>query len=83
MIMHESLCYTIQEGFLADQTQPEEEGNRALMYDIADGTFLLKTFSTVKIRCEMNFRLYPFDTQACEFKMQLKKFMGKQVLKIC
>ena len=49
------------------------------MYDVADGTFLLKTFSYVKTRCPMNFRLYPFDTQTCEFKMSTKKFMSQQV----
>ena len=48
------------------------------MYDVADGTFLLKTFSYVKTRCPMNFRLYPFDTQICEFKMSTKKFMSQQ-----
>ena len=73
------LLYHLQDGFLADQRLPETAGDRSLMYDIADGSFLLKTFSTVKIRCDMNFRLYPFDTQICEYKMQLKKFIDQQV----
>ena len=64
--------------FRMDQIQPESAGDRSLMYDVADGTFLLKTFSYVKTRCPMNFRLYPFDTQICEFKMSTKKFMSQQ-----
>ena len=50
-----------------------------LKYDIADGTFLLKTFSHVKMRCRMNFRLYPFDTQTCKFQMTPSKYIGQQV----
>ena len=49
------------------------------MYDIADGTFLLKTFNVVKIRCEMNFRRYPFDTQTCMFRMSTMRYMSQQV----
>ena len=70
---------SLKEGFLADQRKPETAGKRALMYNITDGTFLLKTKSYVKTRCDMNFRLYPFDTQTCMFRMTPAKYISQQV----
>ena len=57
----------MQEGFLADQDAPATAGNRDLRYDIRLGEFRLSTTSYAKIRCDMDFGLYPFDTQRCTF----------------
>lgn len=56
-----------QEGFLADQSQPATKGDRGLKYDVRDGVFDLFTKSYAEINCEMDFSLYPFDTQTCKF----------------
>ena len=48
-------------------------------YHLADGTVQLTTVSFVKFHCEMDFLLYPIDTQNCVFQMRTTKDMTQQV----
>ena len=52
---------------MADQDAPGTDGNRDLRYDVLSGIFQLRTTSYARIRCDMDFKLYPFDTQKCLF----------------
>ena len=66
------LQFAIQEGYLADQDAPATDGKRSLRYDVQTGSFLLTTTSYARVRCDMNFRLYPFDTQECRFTINAR-----------
>ena len=68
----------VQQGFLADQSNPDTHGN-ILRYDIEDGIFHLTTENYVKVHCKMSFGLYPFDTQTCFFRMRTSRDIGEQV----
>lgn len=50
-----------------------------LRYDVADGAFELTTSSVANIFCEMEFHLYPFDTQSCMLRIRTAKDMSQQV----
>ena len=54
-------------------------GMGGLSYDLAGGTFTLTTRSHIKISCQMDFLLYPFDTQICKFQMRPDKDSRYQV----
>ena len=54
---------------MADQDAPATDGNRNLRYDVQSGLFLLTTSSYARIRCDMDFKFYPFDIQKCRFTM--------------
>ena len=56
-----------QGGFLEDPSKPGTSGQRDLQYDIENGTFKLKTLSFARINCDMDFIVYPFDIQTCQF----------------
>ena len=49
------------------------QGNAALRYDIDIGLFLLIANFHVKIHCDMDFEVYPFDRQRCKFAMHTEK----------
>ena len=53
--------FGFQDGFLGNQKHPL--GFASLQYDIDNGMFELNTKSYAKIYCNMDFTLYPFDTQ--------------------
>ena len=59
--------FTLQEGYLNEQNAPSERGKTNLRYILEDGMFDLWTESYVNINCDMDFSLYPFDTQKCDF----------------
>ena len=40
-----------------------------MKYDIESGTFTVVTNNYVKMACDMEFALYPFDTQECSLVM--------------
>ena len=44
--------------------------NHDLKYNMKDGKFELWTSTYAKISCQMDYSLYPFDTQECQFKMR-------------
>ena len=74
------LVLCIQSGYLANQMEPVGGGGMGgLTYDVADGTFTLTARSYIKISCEMDFLLYPFDTQICKFWMRPDKDNRYQV----
>ena len=54
---------------MKEQDKPGTAGNRLLWYDVTNGGFKLAMFSYANIYCSMDFSLYPFDTQKCNFKM--------------
>ena len=68
---HFNCCFTnkfklnLQDGFLKDQHKPATTGSRDLKYNLQDGSFELRTKSYAMIKCDMDFGLYPFDTQSC------------------
>ena len=68
----------IQDGFLLDQDQPATKGKRDLKYEMGEGIFLLSTESYAKIKCDMEFALYPFDTQRCTFTITPDKNLTYQ-----
>ena len=59
----------MQDGYLNEQDRAGTAGNRYLYYDAVYGVFELFTVSHAKIKCDMDFSLYPFDTQTCWFTM--------------
>ena len=67
-----------QDGFLLDQDQPATKGKRDLKYEMGQGIFLLSTESYAKIKCDMEFALYPFDTQRCTFVLTPDKNLTYQ-----
>ena len=69
-----------QGGFLADPSKSGTSGQRSLTYDIQNGTFKLTTLSFAKINCEMDFIIYPFDTQICQFVLLPSKNSSYQVV---
>ena len=59
-----------QDGYLNEQDRAGTAGNRYLYYDPVYGVFELFTMSHAKIKCDMDFSLYPFDTQV---RLDVKK----------
>ena len=55
---------------MSDQGAPSEKGKTNLRYYVREGLFDLWTESYANINCDMDFALYPFDTQRCDFKLQ-------------
>ena len=45
-------------------------GNYFMEYDMKDGSFSLWMSSYVKVKCQMTYDMYPFDTQTCKFEMK-------------
>ena len=66
---------------MANQKQPLTVGNGFLRYDVRDGIFELVTKSYARMNCQMDFSLYPFDTQRCNFYMVTEKNMTYQACK--
>ena len=60
----------LKDGYLNEQNAPSVRGKTNLRYYIEDGLFDLWTQSYANIHCEMDFSLYPFDTQSCDFAMK-------------
>ena len=52
-------------GFFLDNP---DESNSGLLFDTKANKFQYFGFMMAKIRCPMDFVLYPFDTQICQFK---------------
>ena len=61
------------------QSKAGSEGNKYLKYDVGDGMFLLHTESYAKVKCNMHFDMYPFDTQKCSFIINTHKNQTYQV----
>ena len=59
----------MQEGYLEKQNEPGGWKDRFFYYYIKSGEFRLWAVSNAIIRCQMDFRLYPFDAQDCLFAM--------------
>ena len=57
----------MQDGYLNEQNAPSEKGKTNLRYILEEGVFDLWTESYGNINCDMDFSLYPFDTQKCDF----------------
>ena len=72
---------SFQDGFFAEQKQPESAGRRDLRYDVEDGTFILTTESYAKVHCAMDFGMYPYDIQTCNFVITTAKDISQQVQK--
>ena len=51
-----------QDGFLQSQSNPND-----LKYDVKSNMFEMNTESHAKIKCDMDFSMYPFDLQTCPF----------------
>lgn len=58
------MLIVFQDGFLEYQNEPS---SASLKYDVSNGMFQLSFESYAKIKCQMDFALYPFDTQRCTF----------------
>ena len=71
-----------QEGFLKQQDQPGSQGDRSLTYDVDNGRFYLITKSYARIYCDMDFAMYPFDTQKCDFAMIAARTLKYQASKL-
>ena len=54
-------------------------GNRNLKYNVGDGMFTLSTESYAKIKCEMDFSMYPFETHNCSFLIHRVKNLTYEV----
>ena len=63
---------------MADQWGLQDLGNRELRYDVENGMFQLITISYVKMHCEMNHEMYPFDEQHCNFQMRTYEDISNQ-----
>lgn len=64
---------------MEDQSKPATKGDRNLKYDVRNGVFNLFTKSYAEINCVMDFSLYPFDTQTCNFFVSAAKSKRYQV----
>ena len=71
----------MQDGYLNEQDRAGTAGNRYLYYDAVYGVFELFTVSHAKIKCDMDFSLYPFDTQTCWFTMSSSTNLSYQGFK--
>ena len=71
----------MQDGYLNEQDMAGTAGNRYLYYNVGTGFFELFTVSHAKIKCEMDFTLYPFDTQTCWFYMSSSTNLSYQGFK--
>lgn len=78
ILFDKSSKLNLQDGFLKNQHKPATTGNRDLRYNVADGKFHLRTKSYARIKCDMDFGLYPFDTQKCELIIFPKKNLTYQ-----
>ena len=67
-----------QEGFLADQDEHAGQGDRQLRYYVSNGIFYLISKSYAKVHCDMDFGMYPFDTQKCNFVMVATRSLNYQ-----
>merc|ERR1712117_882769 len=56
-----------KDGYLNEQNAPSEKGKTNLRYILEEGVFDLWTESYGNTNCDMDFSLYPFDTQKCDF----------------
>ena len=79
---HVVSLFQSQEGFLKQQDQPGSQGDRQLTYDVNNGRFYLITKSYAKIYCDMDFAMYPFDTQKCDFAMIAARTLKYQASKL-
>ena len=55
------------------------DGKNLLRYDGEVGIFQLLSVVYAIINCPMEFRLYPFDTQTCQFVVSTEKNIDHQV----
>ena len=60
--LYKNLEFLSQDGFLQSQSKPKD-----LKYDVKTSMFELNTESYAKIKCDMDFSMYPFDSQICPF----------------
>ena len=67
-----------QEGFLADQDEHAGQGDRQLRYYVSNGMFYLISKSYAKVHCDMDFKMYPFDTQKCNFVVVATRSLNYQ-----
>ena len=67
---------------MKQQDQPGSQGDRQLTYDVNNGRFYLITKSYAKIYCDMDFAMYPFDTQKCDFAMIAARTLKYQASKL-
>ena len=64
-----------------EQDKPGIVGNRQLRFDAKSGIFTLYSVAHAKVHCPMEFHMYPFDTQKCEFIMRPyidARYQGRQ-----
>ena len=71
-----------QEGFLKQQDEPGSQGDRQLTYDVNNGRFYLTTKSYARVYCDMDFAMYPFDTQKCKFAMIAARTLKYQASRV-
>ena len=58
--------------------------NYVMKYDVRKGTFTLNMKCHARINCPMDYALYPFDTQTCQFALKsATKNMNFQVTSKC
>ena len=62
-----------QENFLVSQDKTQD-----LKYDVRSSMFEWSTESHAKIKCDMDFSMYPFDTQRCPFMITADKNLTYQ-----
>ena len=62
---------------------PATAGGRDLKYDMREKMFTLNTESYARIKCDMDFEMYPFDTQMCNFVIIPDKNLTFQVYINC
>ena len=65
---------------MEDPAKSGTSGWRDLTYDMQNGSFNLFTVSYAKIRCKMEFHLYPFEAQECLFVLGLLKNSSYEVI---